>query len=69
MPLKPKALDLLNEVLIMFCKNKSNLCKDPLGKEQLKMEMESVRTSKQKENCRFKETNNFPKETCTSPKQ
>ena len=49
MRIKPKALDFVYEGLIMFSKNKTNLWRDQLSKEQLEMAMESARKSKQKQ--------------------
>ena len=49
MQIKPKALDFVYEGLTMFAKNKTNLWRDQLSKEQLEMAMESARRSKQKQ--------------------
>ena len=49
MRIKAKALDFVYEGLIMFSKNKTNLWRDQLSKEQLEMAMESARKSKQKQ--------------------
>ena len=49
MRIKPKALDFVHEGLIMFAKNKTNLWRDQVSKNQLEMAMESARRSKQKQ--------------------
>lgn len=47
--LTSKVLDFAYEGLIMVSKNKANLSKDQLGKDQMKMTTESVRKNKQKQ--------------------
>ena len=49
MQIKPMALDFVYEGLTMFAKNKTNLWRDQLSKEQLEMAMESARRFKQKQ--------------------
>ena len=47
--LTSKVLDFAYESLIMVSKNKANLSKDQLGKDEMKMTTESVRKGKQKQ--------------------
>ena len=46
MRIKPKESYFVSEGLIMFSKNKTNLWRDQLSKEQLGMAVESARISK-----------------------